>query len=252
MQRLLIASTSQVLSDAMIRQLSEIYCIESCQDGHRALELIGSFAPDILLLDLQLPCVDGLTILRAVHAAGKSVAVIVMSDLLDEYICRQLEQLQVYYALRKPCALSALVARIREVSRRCSDPDIADWCLENETEQILLELGMNMGSVRFYFTSSAILMKYTDPDGFMTKCIYPEVAKCFGGTATQVEKGIRDGIKAAWKNGDQALWQLYFPPGRDGKAECPSNEMFIARIAGALRQKARIKKPYTPQKDKAQ
>lgn len=251
MQRLLIADTSEVFSKAIAGQLSGIYLVETCDNGKRALELIGSFEPDILLLDLQVPGEDGISILHALHMAGKGIPVIVMTRLLDDYICRQLEQLQVCYVLRKGCALSAVIARIRDVSFRLSDPEVSDWYLENEAERILLELSMNMGSGRFYFTSCAILLKYADPDGSVTKCIYPEVAKRFGGTATQVEKAIRDGIRAAWKNGDQALWQLYFPPGRDGRLECPSNEVFIARIAGALRQKTRLKRPYIPQKEKA-
>lgn len=252
MQRLLIADTSNVFAKAIARQLSGSYLIEICDNGQRALELIGSFEPDILLLDLQVPGEDGISILHALHTAGKDIRVIVMSRLLDEFICRQLEQLQVCYVLRKGCALSTVITRIRDVSFRLSNPETEAWYLENETERILLELGVNMGSGRFYYTSCAILLKYADPDGFVTKCIYPEVAKRFGGTATQVEKAIRDGIRAAWKNGNRAIWQLYFPPGGDGRSECPSNEVFIARIAGALRQKARMKMPYIPQKEKAQ
>lgn len=252
MQKVLIAVNSQVLSEALTGQLSETYLIESCHDGQRALELIESFKPDILLLDMQIPSVDGFSILRGLHTAGKGIAVIVLSNLLNDRICSQLEQLQVAYALHKPSTVSTVTARICELGGQLAAGDTQRWCLENQTEQILLELGMHMGAARFYFTSNAILLKYAAPDGFMTKNIYPEVAKRFCGTATQVEKGIRDGIKAAWKRGNQAIWQLYFPPGRDGVQECPSNEVFIARIAGALRQKARIQKPYAPQEEKAQ
>ena len=78
----------------------------------------------------------------------------------------------------------------------------------------------------------------------MTKTLYPALAKQFNGTSTKVEKAIRDGIKDAWINGNRQIWHLYFQTGlSEERNSCPSNEVFLARIANALVQKRRLKRP---------
>jgi hypothetical protein len=55
-------------------------------------------------------------------------------------------------------------------------------------------------------------------------------AQC-GGTATQVEKAIRDSVESAMKNHDPRIWRMYFAAGRNGSVKKPSNAEFISGIA---------------------
>lgn len=251
LHRLLIADSAGVLGKAVEKQLRKSFLIEICNNGEQALDLIYRFEPDIILMDLQLPVISGLDVLRILRTVGLDTKVVVMTTLTDNYICRALEELQVSNLFLKPCMLGAVTACICDLSFQLRNCQGSDWCMEQETDRILLELGFRMGPARYDYVSYAILCKYKDSFSYVTKCIYPKVAKHFGGTASQVEKGIRDAIKDAWKNGNRAVWQLYFPPDKDGEIPCPSNEVFLARFANVLQYKTRQKKPYHPQKEKA-
>lgn len=240
MHRLLIADTQQAFSSAVVKQLKKDFLIKVCEDGETALECIRSFEPDILLLDLMLPKLDGLSVLRNLCHAGNGVKVVVTTCYTDPYILTQLQQLQVQYVFVKPCSIGAVVSRICDISYELLDPDRNDWDVENEADRLLLDMGFRMGVGRYKCIKDALLLKCRGLDGSVTKCLYPEVAKRCGGNVAQVEKAIRDAIRDACKNGSRSLWNLYFPSDRD---YCPSNEIFIVRIAHALQQRNRLKRP---------
>lgn len=241
MRRLLIANATGSLGTLVATQLRDRFDIELCDNGKRALELSREFQPDIILLDMQLPEIDGLAVLRSLRAAGVQSKVVVLSALLDAYICGELERLQVCNVFLKPCLLGSVLSCICEINVLLDNDVLEDWCTENEIDRILLDLGFRMGPVRYRCVHAAVMYKYNNPDGFVTKCLYPDLGKHFGSTPTQIEKSIRDAIKTAWQSGCVEIWQMYFC---DAANHCPSNEQFLARIANILEQKTRIKKPY--------
>ncbi|MBR7122842.1 MAG: response regulator [Oscillospiraceae bacterium] len=237
MRRLLIAETVQTFAKAVAKQLKEEFSIQSCSDGEAALKAIGRFQPDIILLDLHLPKVDGLDVLRTIRGCHPQVKVIVTSYLCDDWVCKELERLQVSYLLSKPCSVSAVVSRIWDLAQLSEHPDLQEWNEERETNRILLELGFRMGFTRYDCAYYGLLLKYRGVDGGISKCLYPMAAKLCMGNVQQVEKGIRDAIKDAWENGNRSVWEVYFPAGRDGQTHCPTNEVFLARMAYALHQR---------------
>lgn len=242
-KRLLIADATGTLGKYIAKQLNNEFTLKICDDGDRALELIRKFDPDILLIDLQLPNTDGLSVLRAVRAAGFDTKVVAITGLSDAYICAELTRLQVANVYLKPCLLGAVISCIREIAKT-EDIPTEDRCVENETDRILLNLNFQMGRGRYQMVHAAVLYLYDNPYCSMTKCLYPALAKQFNGTTKQVEKAIRDAIKSAWENGSRQMWYLYFSPGaKEEQNSCPSNEVFLARIANILIQKRRLKKP---------
>lgn len=246
MQRLLIADTTQAFVTAIAKQLKDEYLIEVCDDGGRVLEVIRSFEPDILLIDMMLPALDGLSVIRAVRDSGITTKVIALTRSVEAYVMSSLEKMNVSYVFLKPCKAEAVISCIRDIGFLLRCPDMDGWCVENETESILLRLGFRIGPSRFRCVCAAVQFKHENPDSVITKEIYPAVARRCGGNADQVEKAIRDAVKDAWKKGDEQLWQMYFPPGGGGETRCPTNDEFIARIALCLIQRTRLKKPYKP------
>ena len=201
-----------------------------CHDGNQALELVSSFVPDILLLDLMLPNLDGLSVLYNLRASGNRVKVITLSSYYGDCVLARLEKLDVSYVLMKPCALSAVVARVHElVSKQDKKP--GDFCAESEIADILLQLSFRLDMPRCDCVQYAIRERFINEHCFVTKELYPAVAKYYGGTTTRVEKAIRDSIRDAYENGNRAVWRLYFPSGK-----CPSNEVFIGRMVVYLRR----------------
>ena len=242
-QRLLIADATGTYSKPIAKQLKNEFLVKTCDDGERAMELIRKFDPDILVIDLQLPNTDGLSVLRSMRAAGSDAKVIVICGFADDYICAELARLQVSNVYKKPCLLGAVISCIREIAKS-DDALTQERCIENEIDRILLNLNFQMGRGRYQLVHAAVLYLYDNPYCSMTKCLYPTLARQFTGTIKQVEKAIRDAIKIAWINGSRQMWYLYFPPGvKEGHDSCPPNEVFLARIANVLIQKKRLKKP---------
>lgn len=240
MRRLLIAEASGILGKHIQKQLQDSIQTEICRDGDTVLELLSLFEPDILLLDLQLPGLDSLDILRSLRTSGRTTKVIVFGNRITDREQQILERLGVSAAFRKPCSLTSLLICIRELE--CAD----NCCVELEADRLLLSLGMHMGRTAYQCTFDALCMKYRHYESAVTKEIYPQIAKRYGGNVKQVEKAIRDAIKTAWNRGNPSVWKLYFPPMRDGELRCPGNDEFLSRLARALLYRRDLRLPYEP------
>lgn len=240
MQRLLIVETGEELRKTLSKQLKGTFLVKTCGDGGKALELICSFDPDIIVLDTMLPGVDSLCVLRALRDSGRTAEVLALSRSTSQYTLAQLEQLGVSCVIPKPCTPGIVISHILNIGFRLEYPDLNQWDAENELDNILLSLNFRMGPIRYRCVKQAILVKYADFDNIMMKSVYTEAAIACNGSAGQVEKAIRDAIKSAYLTGDRRLWSMYFHP-RNGKAPYPSNEEFIARIADCLLRRDRMK-----------
>ena len=243
MRRLLIADADGELSKGIKKQLRELYQIEICQDGDALAALVCDFDPDILFLDMSMTGVDGFTLLQSLIISGRQTSVLVLLNINSDYILHRLERLGVQAVLTKPCKASMAVSHIRQVDFYLQHPDMKNWCLENEAENILLDLGFCIGKSRYHALCRAIAYKFYHNDSQM-KEVYLHVANEQRTTLAQVEKAVRDAVIDAYNNGDPILWKMYFKPRRNSKTPYPTNEEFISRIVECLRQKTRLKKPY--------
>lgn len=241
MQKILIADTSEPFVKALEERLRGGFSVNTCYCADEMLSCLSKFDPDVLVLDLTLSGIDVIAVLRSLQSAGKAISVIAMIRSRWEILESQLADLGVRYVVLKPCDIGLLAAEIYRISVQKPKPDT--WYLTNETERILLSLGFSLGPNRFKCVLEAVLAWYHADGDMVAKQLYPEVARICGGSHTRVEKAIRDAKNSAFKRGNPAIWQLYFPIGKSGKVECPTNEEFISRIAGALVQKARKTSP---------
>lgn len=238
MQKILIADASCELCESVAKQLGTQCLVTYCNDGQKVIELVNNTEPDVLVLDLALPTVDGITILKMLRSAGKNIPVLVMTTYLNDYVVSNLQDLYVCYVCRKPCSVEALVCSIRALS---NDEDSSPWIPETEVDNILILLGFQMGPLYYENVRTAILLKFRGEAGSMSKCLYPAVAARHGKNGAQVEKSIRDAIRRAFLEGDRNRWILYFPSARQN--QYPSNDVFITRIAYALQTRERMPKP---------
>lgn len=116
--KVLLVEDDLALSDVVAFTLRRAgYDVVTAYDGLAALELFESAAPDLLLLDLNLPRLDGLGVCRRVRA-GSDVPIIILSVRgEDEAVVRGLEMGADDYVV-KPFSPTQLVARIRALMRR--------------------------------------------------------------------------------------------------------------------------------------
>lgn len=233
MQKLLIADSSEEFCQALAESLGDVFQIRVCSEGNRTLEMITSFCPDIVCLDLMMPGMDGVSILEQAADAGFHPAVLALSRHISDYTWSCLNRLSVSYAMKTPCALKAITARISDIGRDLIREynDTRRRC--NSGEELLAVLGVRSKLKGHECLLVALPIMMRDLGQPITKITYPAVAAKCGGTGTRVERAIRLAIEDAWKNRDESVWRLYFPSHVE-RNECPKNTEFIVRLAKCL------------------
>ena len=241
MDRLLIMDSIQGFAEDVAEMLKDEFDIRICLKPSDAIEDIYHFKPDIVLYD---PLFTGIAIepvMRMMTSAGIRVKAVVMSYIPDEYYYSKLWNRDIGDYLLRPCTVAFAAQCIRDLIFSMKQTDSFEWCLENEVDRLLLSLGFNMGSTRYKCVFEAIRKKYYYEDCSM-KVLYIDVAKICGGKSQRIEKAIRDAVEDAYDLCKKRNWDFYFMPSPKRSKPYPSNEEFVARMAGALRQKARSHK----------
>ena len=105
---------------------TEGHCVQLAYDGERALKLGMAAGIDVILLDVMLPRMDGLSVLRKLREARIHTPVIIVSarDAGPDIVCGLDSGADDY--LTKPFELDILLARIRAVARRAPAPQPTD------------------------------------------------------------------------------------------------------------------------------
>ena len=93
------------------------YRVLEAETGRGALDLLACEAPEVMLLDLGLPDLDGLEVIRRVRASGANVAVVVLSSRGDERGKVEALDLGADDYVTKPFGMGELVARVRTALR---------------------------------------------------------------------------------------------------------------------------------------
>lgn len=117
--RVLIVEDDYELADILARALREqSYNVDVAHEGDSALHLARSEDFQLIVLDLMIPGIDGITVCRTLRASGKTTPVIILTarDTIDDRILGLDAGADDY--LVKPFAMGELFARIRAVLRR--------------------------------------------------------------------------------------------------------------------------------------
>lgn len=224
--KILLADSSKSWCDALEEQLKSHYTVLRCEDGREVLPLLREHNPELLLLGLDLPYMDGLTLLQLIHSSGIQVRILTASALYNEYILATLSQFKIANTLTKPCTVCSAMSQIYQMLHYETEMES-----EDDPSPVLLAMGLRMDLSGYSCLCTAIKLIRENPGQGISKILYPNVAKICGGTSQRVERAIRNVIKDAWKRRDDRIWHVYFPADRLGRTECPSNGVFITRIA---------------------
>ena len=220
MRKLLIAENSEAFRYALEKTFENEFEIRTCQDGEAVLELLSTYRPDAMILNLMLPVKDGLTVLQ--ESAFLPSAILGVTHFVNDYIVQRAMELGGGFMLITPC-LSAVRARLTDLLEQdCPSKK------EDTAADLLHRLNFPTHLDGYQQLCAGIPLFAADPAQRLTKELYPAIAACCGNKDYRVvEHSIRSVIKIAWKNRDPAVWEQYFP----GMEECPSNKVFIARLA---------------------
>ena len=116
---ILIVEDERALCDTIVRSLRRLaYSVDFCYNGNKALELIEVERYDLILLDLNLPGADGMTVLRTLRETDHETRVLILSARSE--VTDKVDGLDAGANdyLAKPFHLAELEARIRSLTRR--------------------------------------------------------------------------------------------------------------------------------------
>lgn len=256
-----------ILNDYLLNQ-KDIVVIGIAKDGREALELIEEKKPDLVILDIIMPHLDGLGVLERINTMRleKVPRIIILSAVGQDKITQQAITLGADYYTVKPFDMEVFTKRIREMFNDSSDSGnnntrmntqqytSSSSILSNETKSttpidleteitnIIHEIGVPAHIKGYMYLREAITMVVNDMEllSAVTKELYPSIAKKYNTTASRVERAIRHAIEVAWGRGQvDAINKLFGYTIHTEKGK-PTNSEFIAIIADKLRLKNKV------------
>lgn len=240
------------LLDEYLSAQEDIEVVGTAHNGQECLEVLDDVEPDVLVLDIIMPHLDGLGVLGKLRELNKRVPnVIMLTAFGQEDVTTKAVELGASYFILKPFDMEHLVTHIRQVSGKASglkrnttnqvkthshEPK-QEKNLEASITSVIHEIGVPAHIKGYLYLREAITMVYNDIEllGSITKVLYPDIAKKFNTTASRVERAIRHAIEVAWSRGNvDSISSLFGYTVSMSKAK-PTNSEFIAMVADKLR-----------------
>ncbi|MDD4493383.1 MAG: sporulation transcription factor Spo0A [Eubacteriales bacterium] len=255
--KVLIADDNREFGDILSEYLSsceDIEVVGVARDGLEAIEFINLKKPDVVILDIIMPHLDGLGVLEKINSLDidNRPMFIVLSAVGQDKITQRALSLGAEYYVIKPFDMEILLNRIMQLKDIKSSPVIRPESrknsvplrttstkknLELEVTALMHEIGVPAHIKGYQYLRNSIMMVVKDIDliNSVTKQLYPTIATQFNTTSSRVERAIRHAIEVAWGRGQvEAIDQLFGYTINNGKGK-PTNSEFIAMIADKLR-----------------
>lgn len=233
---------------------NELNIVGTARDGEEAYHVIKTKEPDVVLLDIIMPKLDGLGVMDRVKrdkTIKKHPTFIIVSAIGQEKITEDAFNLGADYYLMKPFDNEMIINRIKNVKRSMDNKnteirkvnayekaeDFSERKLETDVTEIIHEIGVPAHIKGYQYLRDAIVMSVTDMDmlNSITKILYPTIAKKYQTTPSRVERAIRHAIEVAWSRGKMdTIDEMFGYTIHNGKGK-PTNSEFIALITDRIR-----------------
>lgn len=259
----LIADDNQEFSKTLASYIDaqdDMEVIGRVKDGTEAVDIILNEAPDIALLDVIMPQLDGLGVLENINKIknNKKPICIMLSAVGQDKITKRAIELGAQYYIVKPFDIELLIKRIKELKYHKNtaqnatfigkeikpqyieipaDAEKSEENLEALVTNVIHEVGVPAHIKGYQYLREAIMMVVNDIDVInqITKSLYPQIARKYSTTPSRVERAIRHAIEVAWGRGQQEAVENIFGYTISASKGKPTNSEFIAMIADKLR-----------------
>lgn len=242
----------EMLSKQLQGYDGEIQIASATDNGSEVYELVQKHKPDVLVIDVFITNVDGLEVVEQIRM-DESLAdtkIIFLTTVGSPRIISMAFNLGADYYIMKPCNSDVLAKRIMQIAKvddingeqqNQSDFDVQkrfeNSTIENDVTEIIREIGIPAHIKGYQYIREGIIMAVHDMNtlNFITKFLYPSIAKKYKTTSSSVERAIRHAIEVAWGRGKiEVIEDLFGYTVSAGKGK-PTNSEFIALIADKLR-----------------
>lgn len=230
--------------ETYFRSVSIIKLLPSGVDGMSGVVQARLFEPDLMLLDMLMPRMDGIAVLRSFRAEGicKSTRIFALSSMKGEEAVQLGESLGVTYQIQMPTDETLIFSRMMDFS---PDRDGAlqqfrmnmrETDLNLQIDQIVTGLLRHMGcpvSLTGYYqvkTVIAFCVRNMDRSVCLSQEAYPYAARIHGVNIKQIERNIRNFIEVTWTRGNLKAQHKLFGNTIEAERSRPTNKEFIANI----------------------
>ncbi|GEN84231.1 stage 0 sporulation protein A [Sporosarcina luteola] len=238
--------------NSYFQQHPELEVIWTAHNGKVCLSLLEENKPDLLLLDIIMPHLDGIAVLDTIKGNPDiaDMHIIMLTAFGQEDVMAQAGSLGASYFMLKPFEFERLVTQIFQIAGTqkqvkptmqstvgVEDEALTQRALDNTITSIIKEIGVPAHIKGYAFLREAIQMVYTDNDllGSVTKVLYPDIAEKYKTTPSRVERAIRHAIEVAWNRGNYDTISKIFGYTVHHLKSKPTNSEFIAMIADKIR-----------------
>lgn len=237
-----------------IESQDDLKIVGVANNGLEAIEIIRIQEPDLIILDLVMPQLDGLGVLERLNALVTRTRpkIIMLTAFGQESLAQQAMKLGVDYFILKPFDLDILNKRIHALTQDSSyDPPQYSPSSDSpggitmgnainlnvEVTTIMHQIGIPAHVKGYQYIRDAIIMVVEDVSllGGITKELYPNIAKKYNTEPSRVERGIRHAIELAWDRGQKDTLKRIFGYSMNIERQKPTNSEFIASIADNLK-----------------
>ena len=251
--KILLADDNKEICDmvaSFINKEADMGVVEIVHDGSEAVDvLLGDKSFDVAIIDGVMPHTDGLGVLEKIKDMPNRPITIILSEVAQEKITKKAMELGADYYMVKPFDKDILISRIRQLHAETSEQNLTDYLgvhkqgatlqisIEQKVTALLHEIGVPAHIRGYHYMREAIMMAVNNMDvlNYITKELYPSIAKNMDTTPSRVERAIRHAIEVAWSRGKiDAIHNLFGYTINNNKGK-PTNSEFIALIADKLR-----------------
>ena len=240
--------------DSALSKDTAIQIIGKAKNGQEAYELIRKSTPDVVILDLIMPTMDGLSLMNKVNDDGAMIKMpffIITSAISNENVIQDAFGYGAGYYLLKPFETNMIADRVKGVksyNKRIPETKkiigagedrkhFMERNIENDVTSIIHDVGVPAHIKGYQYLREAIIMSVNDNEmlNSITKILYPSIAKKFQTTSSRVERAIRHAIEVAWNRGRMDTIDELFGYTINAEKGKPTNSEFIALIADKIR-----------------
>ncbi len=221
----------------------------TAENGMDGYELIKNEKPDVVILDIVMPKLDGLGLLEKLAEENIDTKIIMYSAIGNDTVVQKTFSLGAQYYVMKPSEMRDIEARIIEccaapithssIISATSGAQITESNLESVITDIIHDIGVPAHIKGYNYLRDAIGLCIKDDEfiNSITKLLYPTVAKNFSTTSSRVERAIRHAIEVAWNRGREEILTDIFGYTIDTNKGKPTNGEFIAMISDSIKLK---------------
>lgn len=233
--KIVIADTSRDFCESLtgyIRFRKGLEILGASGDGEKAVQLIQEKRPNLLVMNPMIE--NSMALLSYIHKSGVSLNSLTFPQVKGRFIVPLSPEWS-----SPPGKMASQVVNLSEYIRNILEPVSTaeyDAALEVQISNLMRQLGIPAHLKGYQYLRKAIIMAMKDPavmDG-VTKILYPDIAKCYGTTASCVERAMRKAIAVAWERGNIDFLQYYFGCTKKPQMAKPTNSEFIATVADIL------------------